>query len=141
MWFLFPLSHTLLALLSLSTLVHSCHPSVWVVGLKEDQTIDNHLRIVGRPIPIQERRLDINGYTASILDDDRLTFQAIRSDPKVGFLVKVPLDYFRKSDEFLAAGCDGEDDEVYEWRLRPSYHWVMLQHRDPKVIDGSNCAR
>lgn len=139
--FLFSLTYLLLAFLGLSTLAHSCRPSVWVVGLKEDQTIDGHLHIVGRPIPIQERRLDLNGYTASIPDDDKATFQAIRSDPKVGFLVKVPLDYFRKSDEFLAAGWDVEDDEIYEWRLRPSYHWIKLQHRDPEIIDGSNCER
>ncbi|KAG9546864.1 hypothetical protein KCU71_g16746, partial [Aureobasidium melanogenum] len=68
-------------------------------------------------------------------------FQAIRSDPNVGFLVNVPQDYFRKSDEFLAAGWDEEDDEIYEWRLRPSYHWVKLQHRDPNIIEGSNCGR
>ncbi|KAG9580285.1 hypothetical protein KCU77_g12502, partial [Aureobasidium melanogenum] len=138
---LFSLTYLLLSLLSLSTLAHSCQPSVWVVGLSEGQTIDNHIRIVGRPISIQERRLDFNGYTAAIPDDDKATSQAIRSDPNVGFLVKDPQDYFRKSDDSLAAGPYEEDDEIYEWRLRPSYHWIKLQHRDPTIIDGSNCAR
>ncbi|KAG9891745.1 hypothetical protein KCU98_g15342, partial [Aureobasidium melanogenum] len=141
MMFLFSFTCLLLSLLGLSTLAYSCHPSVWVVGLKDDQTIDNHLRIFGRPIPIQERRLDFNGYTASIPDDDKEMFQAIRSDPNLGFLVNIPQDYFSKSDEFLAIGWDEEDDEIYEWRLRPSYHWIKLQHRDLNVIEGSNCGR
>ncbi|KAG9679189.1 hypothetical protein KCU76_g15427, partial [Aureobasidium melanogenum] len=85
--------------------------------------------------------LDSNIYTASIPNDDKAILSAIRSDSSVGFLVRIPLDYFRKSDEFLAAGWDVEDDEIYEWRLRPSYHWIKLQHRDPEIIDGSNCER
>ncbi|KAK6008059.1 hypothetical protein QM012_004873 [Aureobasidium pullulans] len=139
--FLFSLAYLLVVLLGLSTFAHSCHPSIWVAGFGNDQTIDDHLRIVGRPISIQQLRDDFNGYTASISDDDKATFQAIRSDPSVGFLVKVPQDYFRKFDELLAAGPDEEDDEIYEARLRPSYQWIKLQHRDPKTIKGINCGR
>lgn len=134
---LFSLSYLLLALLSLSTLAHSCRPSVWAVGLRKDQTLENHLRIVGRPISIRERRLDINGYTASITDGDKSMLEAIRSDPSVGFVVKVPQDYFRKFDQFIKAGpeWDEDDRELYEHMLQPTYQWTRLESRDPEIID------
>lgn len=121
--------------------MYSCHPSVWAVGLSSGQTLENHLRIVDRSIDLQEHRLDSNIYTAFIPNDDKAILSAIRRDPSVGFLVKIPQDYFRKSDESLAAGPDEKDDEIYEARLRPSYHWMKLEHRDPGIIEGSNCAR
>ena len=102
--FLFSMSYLLLTLLSLSTVARSRRPSVWAVGLREDQTLDNHLRIGGRPVTAQEHRMDSNVYTAFIPDDDKAMFEAIRSDPKVGFLVMVPQDYLRKFDELVAAG-------------------------------------
>ena len=46
----------LIALLGLANIAHSCRPSVWAIGLSANHTLDNHLRIVGRPISIQECR-------------------------------------------------------------------------------------
>jgi hypothetical protein len=114
-------SYLLCALLSLATITQSCRPSVWAVGLSKNQTLDSHLRIVGRPISIQERRSEINGYTASIADDDKTTFKAIRSDPNVGFVTKIYQDYFRKFDELIAAGWDEDDRDFYEHMLHPNY--------------------
>ncbi|CAD0108680.1 unnamed protein product [Aureobasidium uvarum] len=132
---LFSLAYLLLTLLGLSSFAHSCRPSVWAVGLKEDQTIENHLRIVGRSISIYEHRLDINGYTAFTSNDDKAMLKAIRNDPSVLFVVKIPQDYFRNFDREIAAGPDEIDDEIYEDKLRPLHQWAKLQRRDPEVID------
>lgn len=127
--------YLLCALLSLAVIAQSCRPSVWAVGLSENQTLDNHLRIVGRPISIQERRSEINGYTASIADDDKAMFEAIRSDTSVGFLTKIHQDYFRKFDELIAAGWDEDDRDFYEHMLYPGYQWDKLLFRDPEIIE------
>jgi hypothetical protein len=79
--------------------------------------------------------LDSNIYTASIPNDDKAILSAIRSDSSVGFLVKIPQDYFRKFDEFLDAGWDEDDDEVHEHKLFPGYQWGQLQSRDPQVFE------
>ncbi|KEQ60037.1 uncharacterized protein M437DRAFT_68653 [Aureobasidium melanogenum CBS 110374] len=134
--FLFSLSYLLLTLLSLSTVAHSCRPSVWAVGLRGDQTLDNHLRIVGRPITVREHRLDINGYTTSIPDDNKALLEAIRKDPSVGFVVKVPQDYFQKFDQFIKVGWDEDDRDLYHHMLRPTYQWGRLQSRDPENIES-----
>jgi hypothetical protein len=138
---LVPMPYLLFALLSLATFVQSCRPSVWAVGLSKNQTLDNHLRIVGRPISIQERRPEINGYTASIEDDDKTTFKAIRSDESVGFVTKVHRDYFRKFDQLMEAGWDEDDADLYEYMLHPRYQWGVLQFRDPEVIDTGDMRR
>jgi len=127
--------HLLCALLSLLTIAQSCRPSVWAVGLSANQTLDNHLRTVGRPISIQEHRSEINGYTASIADDDKAMFKAIRGDPNVGFVTKIHQDYFRKFDEFIAAGWDEDDRDLYEHMKYPRHQWSKLQFRDPEVIE------
>jgi len=128
-------SYLLYALLSLATIAQSCRPSVWAVGLSKNQTLDNHLRIVDRPITIQERRSEINGYTASIADDDKTTLEAIRKDPSVGFVTKIHQDYFRKFDEFIAAGWDEDDRDFYEHMLYPRYQWDKLRFKDPEIIE------
>jgi hypothetical protein len=134
-------AYLLFVLLSLSTIARSCRPSVWAVGLGRNQTLDNHLHIVGRPIPIQERRPEINGYTASIADDDKTTFKAIRSDESVGFVTKIHRDYFRKFDQLMEAGWDEDDADLYEYMLHPRYQWGVLQSRDPEVIDTGGMRR
>lgn len=123
-------------MLSLSTVAHSCRPSVWAVGLRDNQTLDNHLRLVGRSITIQERRLDINGYTASIPDDNKVLLQAIRSDPSVEFVVKIPQEYFRRFDQFIAAGWDEDDSDLYDHMLRPTYQRGRLQSLDPENVES-----
>lgn len=134
-------SYLLCVLLSLVNIAQSCRPSVWAVGLTKDQTLDNHLRIVGRPISIQERRSEINGYTASIADDDKTMFKAIRSDPNVGFVTKIHQDYFRKFDELIAAGWDEDDRDSYEHMLYPKYQWNELRYRDPEIIETDEMRR
>lgn len=128
-------SKLLFALLGLASIVQSCRPSVWAVGLNANQTLDGHLRIVGRPVSIQERRSEINGYTASIADDDKALFEAIRSDPSVGFVTKIHQDYLRKFDEFIATGWDEDDRDFYDHMLYPRYQWNKLRFRDPEIIE------
>lgn len=125
----------LIALLGLANIAHSCRPSVWAIGLSANHTLDNHLRIVGRPISIQECRSEINGYTASIADDDKTMFEAIRSDLSVGFVTKIHQDYFRKFDDFIEAGWDDDDRDFYEHMKYPRYQWDKLQFRDPEIIE------
>jgi hypothetical protein len=134
-------AYILFVLFSLSTIAQSCRPSVWAVGLSKNQTLDNHLRIVGQPISIQERRPEINGYTASIADNDKTMFKAIRSDESVGFVTKIPQDYFRKFDQLIKAGWDEENADFYEHMSFPNYHWGVLQFRDPEVIDTGKMRR
>ncbi|KAI5239272.1 hypothetical protein E4T43_06856 [Aureobasidium subglaciale] len=111
------------------------HPlQVWAVGLRDDQTIEKHIQLVGRPIAIEQRRSEINGYTASISDDDRETFKAIRSDKSVGFMVKIPADYFRRIEKFIEDGWEDDDRDLYEHMTAPNYHWRDLQGRDPEIL-------
>ena len=128
-------AYIFIALLSLATIAQSCRPSVWAVGLRKNQTLDNHLRVVGQPISIQERRSEINGYTASIADDNKAIFKAIRSDPSVGFVTKIHQDYFRKFDELIKAGWDEDGRDLYEHMSYPRYQWQKLQSRDPEIIE------
>ncbi|KAH0284404.1 hypothetical protein M436DRAFT_61800 [Aureobasidium namibiae CBS 147.97] len=130
-------SNLLFALLGLATIAQSCRSSVWAIGLSANQTLENHFKAIGRPLLVQERRLDFNGYTASILGNDKATLRAIRSDPNVGFMVKVPQDYFHKFDLFLEAGWDEEeDDDIHYEKLLPDYQWTELQPRDPEIIES-----
>ncbi|CAD0043646.1 unnamed protein product, partial [Aureobasidium pullulans] len=128
----------LLALFSLASLTHSCRPSMWVVGLRENQTVGNHLISIGRPILSIENRPEIPGYTISVSENDTELIRAIRSDFSVGFVTKVSQNYFHKHEKFIADGWDEEDDEVYGDRLRPDYHWGILQYRDPEVFEGDD---
>ncbi|KAK6007515.1 hypothetical protein QM012_004329 [Aureobasidium pullulans] len=123
------------ALLSccLITLVHSHTHLVWIVGLREGQTFEKHLGLVGRSIPVKEHKSEINGYTASVSDDDTDLLRAIRSDPNVGFAVRMPEDYFRKTEKFIEDGWDEDDDDLYEHMTRPDHYWRDLQSKDPEV--------
>ncbi|KAG9823540.1 glutathione transferase, partial [Aureobasidium melanogenum] len=76
---------------------------------------------------------EINGYTASVSNDDSDLLRAIRSDLRVGFVVKMPEDYFRKTEKFIEDGWDEDDDDLYEHMTRPSYHWHNLQGNDPEI--------
>lgn len=62
-------------------------------------------------------------------------FEAIRSDPSVGFVTKIHQDYFRKFDEFIEAGWDDDDRDFYEHMKYPRYQWDKLQFRDPEIIE------
>jgi hypothetical protein len=134
-------AYLLFVLICLGTIAQSCRPSVWAVGLSRNQTLENHLRVVGQPISIQEHRSEINGYTASIADDDKTMFKAIRSDESVGFVTKIHRDYFRKFDQLMEAGWDEDDADLYEYMLHPRYQWGVLQSRDPEVIDTGGMRR
>lgn len=117
----------------LITLVHSHTHLVWIVGLREGQTFEKHLDLVGHSITVQEQRAEINGYIASISNDDEDLVRAIRNDPSVGFVVKMPEDYFRKTEKFIEDGWNEDDDDLYEHMTRPSYHWHNLQGNDPEI--------
>jgi hypothetical protein len=133
--------YLLFALLGLATFAHACRPSVWAVGLGKNQTLASHLRIVGHPICIQEHRSEINGYTASIEDDDKTMFRATRSDESVGFVTKIHQDYFHKFDQLIEAGWDEDDRDLYEHMLRPDFQWYRLRYRDPEIIETADMRR
>ncbi|THY36443.1 hypothetical protein D6D01_00427 [Aureobasidium pullulans] len=159
----------LLALFSLASLTHSCRPSMWVVGLKENQTVDNHLTVIGRSVPILDRRQDVPGYTVSVSKNDTELIRAIRSDPSVGFVTKVSQNYFHKHEKFVAGARKGdydnhftkaaeswghEDDEDFiaefiaeeieemvDRMSKPSYYWHELEIADPEVFDLQQIGR
>lgn len=118
----------------LISLVHSHTPRVWIVGLREGQTFEKHLDLVGRSIPIKEHRPEINGYIVTVPDDDGDLIRAIREDPSVGFVVKMPEDYFRKTEKFIEDGWNEDDRDLYEHVTHPHHHWHYLQSYDPEVL-------
>lgn len=115
-------------------LVQAHTPHVWIVGLREGQTFDKHLGLVGRSIPVKEQRSEINGYVASVSEDDMELLKAIRSDPNVGFVVKMPEDYFRKTEKFIEDGWDEDDRDLYEHMTSPDHYWHDLQSNDPEIL-------
>ena len=118
----------------LITLVHSHTHLVWIVGLREGQTFEKHLGLVGRSIPVKEHRPEINGYTACVSDDDEDLLRAIRNDSSVGFVVNMPEDCFRKTEKFIEDGWDEDDRDLYEHMTHPDHHWHYLQNYDPEVL-------
>ncbi|THY86494.1 hypothetical protein D6C93_07867, partial [Aureobasidium pullulans] len=72
-------------------LAQSLISRIWVVGIREDYTIEDHLTFVGREVPIHERiRLQPHHYAYVVLtsNEDNDLISTIRSDPSVGFVVK-----------------------------------------------------
>lgn len=105
---------------------------IWVVGIQEDYTIEDHLTFVGRKVPIHERiRLQPHhdAYTIPSSNDDNDLISAIRSDPGVGFVVKVPRNYLRPIEEAFPYGFDEDDEEIYTARRS----WFGLKEADPEV--------
>ncbi|TIA61957.1 hypothetical protein D6C76_10078 [Aureobasidium pullulans] len=103
----------LLGILSLASLAHSCRPSMWVVGLKQNQTVGNHLIFIGRPILSIENRPEIPGYTVSVSENDTELIRAVRSDPNVGFVTKVSQNYFHKHEKFNEGARNGGYDDHF----------------------------
>ncbi|THZ89548.1 hypothetical protein D6C84_00088 [Aureobasidium pullulans] len=103
----------LLGILNLASLAHSCRPSMWVVGLKENQTVGNHLTFIGRPILSIENRPEIPGYTVSVSENDTELIRAVRSDPSVGFVTKVSQNYFHKHEKFIEGARNGGYDHHF----------------------------
>lgn len=118
----------------LTRLVQSHTHLIWIVGLREGQTFEKHLDLVGRSISVKEQRSGINGYVASISDDDEDLIWAIRSDPSVGFAVKMPEDYFRRTERFIEDGWDEDDRDLYEHMTEPDHYWRDLKSKDPEVL-------
>ena len=79
---------------------------MWVVGLKENQTVGNHLTFIGRPILSIENRPEIPGYTFSVSENDTELIRAVRSDPSVGFVTKVSQNYFHKHEKYVSVHRD-----------------------------------
>ncbi|THY60285.1 hypothetical protein D6C98_02439 [Aureobasidium pullulans] len=142
---------------------------MWVVGLKENQTVDDHLTLIGRPILSIENRPEIPGYTVSVSENDTELIEAIRSDPSVGFVVKVSQNYFHKHEKFVAGARNGdydnhftmaaeswgyendedflaeflaeEIDEMVDRMSWPSYYWYELEREDPEAFDLQGIGR
>jgi hypothetical protein len=102
-------------------------PQEWIIGLREGHTIEEHLAVVERSIDIEQYIPEINGYAIYPTEDDEATLSAIRRDPKVGFLVQKPREFFTQDGHF---GLEGDDLSNYEdERL-----WLTLQDQDSEVI-------
>ncbi|KER00870.1 hypothetical protein AUEXF2481DRAFT_164019 [Aureobasidium subglaciale EXF-2481] len=52
----------------------------------------------------------------------------------VGFVVKIPADYFRKIERFVEDGWEDDDRDLYEHMTVPAHHWRDLQGRDPEIL-------
>ncbi|THX15952.1 hypothetical protein D6D13_01773 [Aureobasidium pullulans] len=150
----------LLGILNLASLAHSCRPSMWVVGLKENQTVGNHLTFIGRPILSIENR------------PKSPDTPAVRSDPSVGFVTKVSQNYFHKHEKFIEGARNGgyddhftkvaesmrryhddddedfiaefiaeEVDDMIDHMSTPYYHWRRLESADPEVYESGEGRR
>lgn len=86
---------------------------MWVVGLKQNQTVGNHLIFIGRPILSIENRPEIPGYTVSVSENDTELIRAVRSDPSVGFVTKVSQNYFHKHEKFIEGARNGRYDDHF----------------------------
>jgi len=105
-------------------------PQDWVVGLRDNHTVEEHLATVSSQhinIEVKQYIPQINGYTIAPSADDESIISSIRQDPGVGFIVQKPEGYF--SEEYRL-GLEGYDLEAYE----DERMWLTLQDQDPEVM-------
>lgn len=62
-------------------------------------------------------------------NEDNDLISTIRSDPSVGYVVKVPRNYLRLIEEAFPYGFDEDDEEIYTAQRS----WFGLQEADPEV--------
>lgn len=117
----------LLHLLSLFASVTAFNvPQAWMVGLRTDQTPEEHLSTVGQHIDITHYIPKINGYAITPSASDEAVLPSIRHDPGVGFIVQKPEGFF--SEEYRI-GLAGYELEAYE----DERSCLMLQGQDPEI--------
>jgi hypothetical protein len=115
-------------ILGLCTIVLSFNvPQEWIIGLRQNHTLEEHLALIKRPIDITQHIPEINGYAIASSNDDEKQLSAIRKDLGVGFAVQKPRGFFNTDGHF---GLEGDDLSEYEdERL-----WLTLQDQDPEVV-------
>jgi len=103
-------------------------PQDWVVGSRDNHTLEEHLAAVSQHININIEQYipEVNGYTIAPSADDESIISSIRQDPGVGFIVQKPQGYF--SEEYRIGLAD-YDLEAYE----DERFWLTLQDQDPEV--------
>jgi hypothetical protein len=101
-------------------------PQQWIIGLRENHTLEDHIALLGRPIDIEQYIPEINGYAIYPTEDDEEILYAIRQDPRVGFAVQKPRGFFTKDGHI---GLEGDDLSIYEVER----FWLTLQDQDPEV--------
>jgi len=104
-------------------------PQDWIVGLRDNHTLEEHLATVSQHININIKQYipEINGYAITASTDDESITSSIRQDPGVGFIVQKPQGYF---SEDYRIGLEGYDLEAYE----DERFWLTLQDQDPEVL-------
>jgi hypothetical protein len=102
-------------------------PQDYIIGLRANQTLGNHLALIKIPIDIKQHITQINGYAIAASSNDKSILSSIRQDPSVSFIIRKPHDFF-SSDGHL--GLEGDDLTDYE----VDRMWLTLQDQDPEVL-------
>jgi hypothetical protein len=118
----------LLHFLGLCTVVLGFNvPQEWIIGLRGNHSLEEHLALVETSIDIEQYIPEINGYAIASSRDDEKLLSAIRQDRGVGFVVPKPRGFFNTDGHI---GLEGDDLSEYEdERL-----WLTLQDQDPEVV-------
>lgn len=121
------LTFSLLALCAIASAFNV--PQDWIVGLRGNHTLEEHLATVSQHVNIDIKQYipQINGYAIAPSADDESIISLIRQDPGVGFIVQKPQGYF---SEKYRLGLEGYDLEAYE----DDRFWLTLQDQDPEVM-------
>jgi len=102
-------------------------PQDWIVGLRDNHTLGEHLAAISQHINIKQYIPEINGYVIAPSAHDESIIPSIRQDPGVGFIVQKPQGYF---SEDYRLGLEGYDLDAYE----DDRFWSTLQDQDPEVL-------
>ncbi|KAK6000541.1 hypothetical protein QM012_003787 [Aureobasidium pullulans] len=103
-------------------------PQTWIIGLRDNRTLDQHLALINTTISVEQIIPEINGYAMPVSeDDDEHIISAIRQDHLVGFVVQEPRGFFSETGHL---GLEGEDLMEYE----DERMWLTLQAQDPEVL-------
>jgi hypothetical protein len=102
-------------------------PQDWIIGLRANCTLKNHLALLNTPIDIKQYVPQINGYAITPSANDENLLSSTRQDPGVGFIVPKPQGFFFSNGHI---GLEGDDLDDYEVERM----WLTLQDQDPEVI-------
>jgi hypothetical protein len=101
-------------------------PQDYIIGLRANHTLADHLASIKTPIDITQHIPSINGYALPPSTNATL-LATIRQDPGVGFRVQKPQGFFSTNGHLDLKGDDLDDYEVERM-------WLTLQDQDPEVV-------
>jgi hypothetical protein len=101
-------------------------PQDWIIGLRHNHTLRDHLAFLQFPVNIKQHIPSINGYALPSSTNEAL-LTSIRQDPDVGFIVQKPLGFFSSNGHLGLKDDDLDDYEVERM-------WLTLQDQDPEVV-------